>query len=98
LFSRLARVSFPIAFDPICSAESTGAAMITIDKDALRALVAKFKVELAEAKAYSAVTNISGARPGEPMRDMTDWFRARINSEIGYWEETIALAEGLLNA
>jgi hypothetical protein len=71
--------------------------MITIDKGALRAPVAEFKGELAKANAYSAVTNISGAGLGEPMRDMADWFRARINNEIGCWEETIALAEGLLN-
>ena len=73
--------------------------MGTVDKDALRALIAKFSAEQNEARASLAtIANLSGARPGEPMRDMTEWFRARVKSEIGCLQEAINLVESLLNA
>jgi hypothetical protein len=73
--------------------------VVTVDKEAVRALIAKLRAEQDEVRANLAtITNLSGAGPGEPMRDMTDWFRARVNSEIGCLQDAIDLGESLLNA
>ena len=73
--------------------------MVTVDKQAVRALLEKARKERDKVRAeLAAITNLSGKRPNEPEHDLTDLFRDRVSSEIGALQDAIDLGESLLNA
>jgi hypothetical protein len=70
-----------------------------VDKVALRIQLEQRRAELADALRVKAnVLPIEGGPASGQMRDMTDQYEARLDSEIGQLEETIRMIEGLLGS